>query len=139
MNLFKKVFNILIIIVAFGFALNILLVLSDEAEFLAKSNRGVFAESLLSYRKRLAGVKKDLSLAENTDTKKLGYISDIGDFYFVQYDFAPKNVYSSTDCKYVIGDFYKNLPSAKFFADKGLIIVKNYGNGVLLLLNKGVK
>ena len=69
----------------------------------------------------------------------VGYIGESsalarGDYYLAEYALAPLVVDDSTNHRIVIGNF-PSLGSVPFAA-KNLQLVKDFGNGVLLLTNK---
>ena len=70
----------------------------------------------------------------------IGYIGDSGDsatpdYYLTQYALAPVVVDRSTDHKLIVGNFPSTRPPQ---LPSALQVVKDFGNGVVLLINKDV-
>ncbi|MGB9072935.1 MAG: hypothetical protein WCC22_09725 [Terriglobales bacterium] len=74
----------------------------------------------------------------------VGYVGEAGesgvaDYYLAQYALAPVVVERSQDHQFVIGNFPASRPASPPATVKGLVLVKDFGNGVLLLAKKDNK
>jgi hypothetical protein len=72
----------------------------------------------------------------------VGYVGEpgalaLGDYYAAQYALAPLVVEHSTNHAMVIGNFSSSQTAFSAGESSNLQLVKDYGNGVLLLANKG--
>jgi len=74
----------------------------------------------------------------------VGYVgeaaeSGVADYYLAQYALAPLVVERSQDHPLVIGNFPASQPASPPATVKGLVLVKDFGNGVLLLAKEDNK
>ncbi|MBD2093804.1 hypothetical protein H6F90_01375 [Trichocoleus sp. FACHB-591] len=99
---------------------------------------------ITQHDKRYHEIRK--ALPQNTT---VGYISSLSDpknilsvddithevqeYYLAQYALSPVVLERGKDYSFVVGNFYR--PDIKIETDKNLTIIKDYGNGVLLLKN----
>lgn len=79
----------------------------------------------VGYISSLSDPKNILSVADTTH--------EVQEYYLAQYALSPVVLERGKDHSLVVGDFYR--PDIKIEIDKNLTIVKDYGNGVLLLKN----
>ncbi len=75
----------------------------------------------------------------------VGYLSDVrsrnmfdnnapmAGYFAAQYTLAPVVIAHTADEEIVIGDFFHTRDIAKSYTKKGLVLLKDYGNGLLLL------
>jgi len=91
------------------------------------------------YLRRYDKVKKTLKPGD-----VVGYIAEsdltIGErdkrLFLTQYEMSPVLVVLSTDIKTVIGNFESPASGKKTIVGKPLVVVKDFGNGVMILRNK---
>ena len=74
----------------------------------------------------------------------VGYVgeageSEVDDYYLAQYALAPLVVERSQDHPLVIGNFPASQPASPPAKVKGLVLVRDFGNGVLLLAKEDNK
>jgi hypothetical protein len=85
---------------------------------------------------RFAGIRKDLS-----GKKVIGYFSDehhnIGDYYGTQYALSPIIVARDVQREWVVGNFIKSERIPQDAEKKGLFLMRDYGNGIVLYWRKG--
>ena len=68
----------------------------------------------------------------------VGYVSDftgygaMREYRTTQYTLVPALLVERTDLPLVVGNFHGALPSPTFLADKKLVLIRDFGKGVLL-------
>ena len=65
--------------------------------------------------------------------------SDQAEFYLTQYTLAPAIVVSSTTERDVVANLHSANPDMKALQARGLMPVRNFGNGIFLLRNISVR
>ena len=95
-------------------------------------------DDVTRYGKRFEGLKKMLPpqgvVGYISDKKAKDIRFDVGaaEYYLTQYVLSPLIVDYSPEHTLVIGNFRGFTPSAEFFESKNLILLKDFGNGVML-------
>lgn len=59
------------------------------------------------------------------------------DYYLTQYALSPLLVVYSDEPRWVVGNFHDPVAGAKMAADRNLIVVEDFGNGVMLFRREG--
>jgi hypothetical protein len=100
-------------------------------------------DSITLYDKRFCEIRKELpgcgTLGYITDINPESYSSYVGEYYLTQYALSPLVVDNAIEYPVVIGNFHSDVPDPKNLFSRGLSLVKNYSQGVLLLNNKKLK
>jgi len=65
--------------------------------------------------------------------------SDQAEFYLSQYTMAPAILTTSVNSRDVIVNGHSAQPNAGLLASRGLVVVHDFGNGILLCRNKSVR
>lgn len=139
MKKFRKIFSFIICLAALWSTLSLIKPLNGAIQNIILFQNNKIISKLFVYKKRLTIVKDDLLKKNVMPLEKFGYITDLGHVFFAQYVLVPINVYEGINYKYIIGDFFEKSPSVNFFKKSGLVVIKDYGNGVLLLRNEKIK
>jgi len=104
---------------------------------------GIGRDLVSAYDRRLKAVRHSLP-----EKGVVGYITDkepkevfsdsyaIQRFYLTRYALSPLIVVNNASQKHVVGDFHEFPPDLKHYEDKGLIVIKDYGNGIILFKRK---
>jgi hypothetical protein len=74
----------------------------------------------------------------------VGYVGEAGenevpDYYLAQYALVPLVVEHSQDHPLIVGNFPSSRRASPPATIKGLVLVRDFGNGVLLLAKKDTK
>ncbi len=124
-----------LLFISFVIVVNVVFLI-DDFEF---SRYSIGRDLVSVYDKRFRAVRQFLP-----ENGVVGYITDndpqevfsdsyaIQRFYLTRYALSPLVVVNSTDQKHVVGDFHNSQPNIKDCESKGLSVVKDYGNGVIL-------
>ncbi len=70
----------------------------------------------------------------------VGYLSDradVGAYYLAQYSLVPLIVDRSVDHEWVVGNFFDARRARAHVADANLVVVEDFGAGLLLLRRRG--
>lgn len=104
-----------------------------------KIDRKTFDDSspTSTYARRFEAVRKELP-----PKGRAGYITDMAkdpgdlEFQLTQYALSPLVLEKSKTPRYIVGNMVK-APTAEFLDAQGLMMVKDYGSGVILFEKKG--
>ncbi len=95
-------------------------------------------DPLQRYIKRFVLLKQSLFsssplgyISNSSDKPDLSQPDALAEFYLTQYALAPLLISDTLKPKFIVGNFHKN--PAKQLQSHNLIIVKDFGNGVMLL------
>ena len=121
----------------------IIFVIAVNAAFLLQdfefSRYAVGRDLVTIYDRRFDELRSSLP-----DSGMVGYATDkepqqvfsdsyaIQRFYLTRYALSPLIVVNDIDHKHVVGDFHDSPPRLEQYGEKGLAVVKDYGNGVIL-------
>lgn len=118
--------------------------LLSNLHFFRKAAGSDFArkDAISLYERRFEGLKGVLP-----PRGVVGYVSDhqardirfdagSGDFYLTQYALAPLIVVYSLEPTFIVGNFRRSTPTADFLRSRNLILLKDFGNGVMLFRNE---
>jgi len=123
------------LIVFFGLASSLHLVRSGYVEARAA---GPGSDPMTLFGTRLDPMRRDLP-----SSGIVGYVTDTSndlqnnpdrEFIWTRYYLAPLLVTVGSHWHYVVGNFHNPVPS-KLLSDSHLVLVRNYGNGMLLFVN----
>lgn len=95
------------------------------------------------YEKRFDDLKKILPphgvvgyISDKQNEGNHGNVGALSDYFLAQYALSPVIVIRSPGYPLVVGNFHVNGTSLKASANRNLILVKDFGNGVMLFRNK---
>jgi hypothetical protein len=104
--------------------------------------------SQLKAMSRAVAERSDLRFAELRralpEHGVVGYVgeaseNEVADYYLAQYALVPLVVERSQDHPLIVGNFPSSRPASPPATIKGLVLVRDFGNGVLLLAKKDTK
>lgn len=94
------------------------------------------------YEKRFEGLRKMLpansvvGYISNKQAKDIRFDPSAGRYYLTQYALSPVIVAYSVEHQLVVGNFRGTFPDPESFKGKILILLKDFGNGVMLFRNE---
>ena len=107
--------------------------------------RPIGKDRISLYEKRFDQMRKDLPACS-----VCGYITDelymnIGrygrqaaeDYYLTRYAVSPVLVYNNQERQFVIGNFHNISAGLKNAGNEGLVLIRDYGNGLMLFKGRG--
>ena len=120
------------------FAITVVLLMLQSALSLPLRINGFSYTPVQRYTTRFTQLKQSLPssssfgyLSNSGTNLNLSQANDLAEFYLTQYALSPFLVANSIKPEYIIGNFHKNpIPQIK---SNHLIVVKDFGKGVLLL------
>ncbi len=124
-----------------GIVLLVLFALLSNFQLLYKAARFDFQFiEIDEYENRFENLKKALPsrgvVGYMTDREPLEISQDVialAAYYLIQYSLAPLIVVNSLEHNLIIGNFYETEVDGKILEDKGLILVKDFGDGIMLI------
>lgn len=133
----KKVFEKVLIL--FTFCISLLLPVAGVAYIYTQHLRPYPNDEISVYLTRYGALKKQLKRGD-----VVGYIAEpdltVGErdkrLFLTQYELSPVLVVLSTDLKTVVGNFETPESGMKAIAGTDLVVIKDFGNGLMLLRNK---
>ena len=119
-------------LVAIALASNLSLLLDAAGTVLSPAPQSC---DIAQYQDRFAGVRADtpkdavLGYLTDVDSNRVGAVEE---YYLAEYALIPRVIANNTDQKLAIANIHKPQPP-EFYQSRGFDLVKDYGNGVLLL------
>lgn len=124
-----------ILIIFFALLSNIQLL----TQTLTSAPRFIGRDEITLYERRFEGLKKILP-----EHGIVGYITEEGaeevrantEYFFTQYALSPVIVVNTQEPRLVVGNFSRAAGGSKIAAERNLTVLKDFGNGVILLSNE---
>ncbi len=124
-----------ILIIFFALLSNIQLL----TQTLTSAPRLIGKDEITLYERRFEGLKKILP-----EHGVVGYLTEEGaeevrantEYFFTQYALSPVIVVKTQEPRLVVGNFSRAVSGSKVATDRNLTLLKDFGNGVMLLSNE---
>jgi len=129
-----------------GVILVVLFSLTSQVRLVGENfvfSKPIGRDNISSYEKRFLELKKLLPsygligyITEpkvvNAQDLKLAQTVDAAEFYLTQYTLSPVILSNSLKQGLVVGNFHSGIKDNSFLKDKKLILIQDFGNGVML-------
>ena len=100
-------------------------------------------DEITLYEKRFEELKKILpshgvvGYISNKEAEDIRFDAGAGEYYLSQYALTPLVVAYSSNYPLVVGNFRQAVVDPQIYAGKGLVPLKDFGNGVMLFRREG--